>query len=85
MHEFGVRIAIGATPGNVMSLVLREAFTRVAIGASLGIAAARVDAKKLTVLRATAEEAAAHEKILDAIDKAAKEKGGSLWRRINPS
>ena len=49
------------------------------------VAAARVDAKKLTVLRATEEETAAHEKILDAIDKAAKEKGGSLWRRlVNP-
>jgi len=46
------------------------------------VAAARVDAKKLTVLRATAEEAAAHEKILDAIDKAAQEKGGSLWRKL---
>jgi DNA polymerase-3 subunit epsilon len=43
------------------------------------VAAALVDAKKLTVLRATDEEAAAHEKILDAIDKLAK--GGSLWRR----
>jgi DNA polymerase-3 subunit epsilon len=49
-------------------------------------AAARVDARKLTVLRATAEEAAAHEKVLDAIDKAAAGKGGSLWRRLlNPS
>jgi DNA polymerase-3 subunit epsilon len=46
------------------------------------VAAARIDAKKLTVLRATAEEAKAHEKILDAIDKAAKDKGGSLWRRL---
>lgn len=46
------------------------------------VAAARIDAKKLTVLRATDEEAAAHEKILDAIDQAAKEKGGSLWRRL---
>lgn len=46
------------------------------------VAAARVDAKKLTVLRATEEETAAHEKILDAIDKAAREKGGSLWRRL---
>jgi DNA polymerase-3 subunit epsilon len=43
------------------------------------VAAARVDAKKLTVMRATDDEAAAHEKILDAIDKAAK--GGSLWRQ----
>ena len=46
------------------------------------VAAARVDASKLKVLRASAEEAAAHEKILDAIDKAAKEKGGSLWRKL---
>ena len=49
------------------------------------VAATRIDAKKLTVLRATAEEAAAHEKILDAIDKAAGEKGGSLWRRLSPA
>lgn len=46
------------------------------------VAAARIDAKKLTVLRATGEEVKAHEKILDAIDKAAKEQGGSLWRRL---
>ena len=50
------------------------------------VAAARIDAKKLTVLRATGVEVDAHERILDAIDKAAKEKGGSLWRRlVNPS
>ena len=46
------------------------------------VAATRVDAKKLTVLRATADEVAAHEKILDAIDKAAAEAGGSLWRKV---
>jgi DNA polymerase-3 subunit epsilon len=46
------------------------------------LAAARVDAKKLTILRATEDEVKAHEKILDAIDKASKEKGGSLWRRL---
>ncbi|MSQ64604.1 MAG: DNA polymerase III subunit epsilon [Betaproteobacteria bacterium] len=45
-------------------------------------AAALVDAKKLTVLRATGEELKEHEKILDAIDKAAKERGGSLWRKL---
>jgi DNA polymerase-3 subunit epsilon len=45
------------------------------------VAAARIDAQKLTVLRASAEEAAAHEKILDGIDKAAADRGGSLWRR----
>jgi len=46
------------------------------------LAAARIDAKKLAVLRATADEVKEHEKILDAIDKAASEKGGSLWRRL---
>jgi hypothetical protein len=34
------------------------------------------------VLRATGEELEEHEKILDAIDKAAKNHGGSLWRRL---
>jgi DNA polymerase-3 subunit epsilon len=46
-------------------------------------AAALVDAKKLTVLRATDAELKAHEKILDAIDKAAQAKGGSLWRKLS--
>ncbi len=45
-------------------------------------AAALVDAKKLTVLRATEAELKAHEKILDAIDKTARGKGGSLWRKL---
>jgi DNA polymerase-3 subunit epsilon len=44
------------------------------------VAAARIDAKKLTVLRATDVEVDAHERILDTIDKAAK--GGSLWRKL---
>ena len=49
-------------------------------------AAALVDAKKLTVLRATGEELKEHEKILDAIDQTAREHGGSLWRKLlNPS
>jgi len=45
-------------------------------------AAALVDAKKLTVLRATDAELKAHEKILDAIDQATKPKGGSVWRLL---
>jgi DNA polymerase-3 subunit epsilon len=52
---------------------------------SVSAAAARVDTSGLKVVRATAGEAAAHEKILDAIDKAAKDEGGSLWRRLNPA
>jgi len=45
-------------------------------------AAARIDAAKLTVLRASEEEARAHEQLLDGIDEQAKAKGGSLWRRL---
>ena len=45
-------------------------------------AAALVDAKKLTVLRATGEELKAHDEVLDAIDKAAIGQGGSLWRKL---
>ena len=57
---------------------------------------ARIDLKKLVVVRATEEEIKAHERILDSIDKdyeklpeSEREKNGrssSLWRRLlNPS
>lgn len=39
----------------------------------------RIDASRLTVLRASPEENAAHERLLDGIDKDAK--SGSVWRR----
>jgi hypothetical protein len=42
-------------------------------------AAARVDAAKLVVLRASAEELAAHEMYLDRLDREAA--AGSVWRR----
>ncbi|MBI1942402.1 MAG: DNA polymerase III subunit epsilon [Betaproteobacteria bacterium] len=45
-------------------------------------AATRIDAAKLTVLRATEAEARAHEELLDGIDQEARESGGSLWRRL---
>jgi len=51
--------------------------------AAAAIAAARVDVAKLVVLRASDEEIAVHEMLLDGIDKEAK--GGSLWRRPGPS
>ena len=47
--------------------------------AATAVAAASVDRSMLRVVRATAEERAAHEAILDGVDKAAK--GGSVWRR----
>lgn len=43
--------------------------------------AARVDASRLLVLRASAEELAAHERYLDGLDQQAR--GGSLWRRLD--
>lgn len=44
--------------------------------------AARFDASALQVLRASADEVAAHENYLDGIEKEAK--GGVLWRRLRP-
>jgi predicted permease len=35
--EIGIRMALGAAPGAVLNLVLRSAFTRVAIGLGLGV------------------------------------------------
>ena len=54
------------------------------------VAAARIDAKKLTVLYATEEEVSAHERILDQIDseyqkvpeKDRKNRSSSLWRKL---
>ncbi|HEV3056933.1 MAG TPA: ABC transporter permease [Vicinamibacterales bacterium] len=36
-NEIGIRMALGAAPGAVLNLVLRSAFTRVAIGLGLGV------------------------------------------------
>ena len=48
--------------------------------AAVAIAAAGVDVSLLIVLRASPEEAAAHETYLDAMEKEAK--GGALWRKL---
>jgi DNA polymerase-3 subunit epsilon len=45
-------------------------------------AATRIDASALEVLPASAEEVAAHENYLDALEREAKD--GALWRRLNP-
>ncbi len=39
-HEIGIRVAVGASAGNVLGLVLRESTGIVAVGAALGIAGA---------------------------------------------
>lgn len=48
--------------------------------AEAALVAARIDASKLIVVRASPEETAAHEKLLDGIDREARL--GSLWRRL---
>lgn len=50
--------------------------------AATAVAAASIDLSKLRVVRAAPGELAAHESILDALDKAAR--GGSVWRRLAP-
>jgi len=47
--------------------------------AATAVAAASVDLARLHVVRASAEEMAAHEAVLDGIEQAAT--GGSVWRR----
>lgn len=42
---------------------------------------ARIDGTGLIILRANVEELKRHDAVLDDIDKAAKEKGGSVWRK----
>lgn len=48
--------------------------------AAIAIAAAGVDVSLLIVLRASPEEATAHERYLDAMEREAK--AGALWRRL---
>jgi putative ABC transport system permease protein len=48
--EFGIRIALGATPRNLLSLVFRQAFVTVALGIALGLAAALTSTRLLRTL-----------------------------------
>ena len=40
VHEFGIRLALGAKPGNLLALVLRRGMRLVLLGVSLGLAGA---------------------------------------------
>ena len=48
MREFGVRIALGASTGTVLGLVLRGAARMVGIGAAIGLVAAALLAQSIS-------------------------------------
>jgi putative ABC transport system permease protein len=47
MREFGVRLALGATPRGVLLTVMRDGFTLAALGLGIGLAAAVVVARAM--------------------------------------
>ena len=49
-QEFGIRLALGATSGDVLRLVLRQVLLLVVAGAGVGVAGALVTARSLTAL-----------------------------------
>jgi putative ABC transport system permease protein len=49
-HEFGIRMALGAKPGAVLTLVLRQAMTLVASGLALGLVGAHLLARLMSGL-----------------------------------
>jgi predicted permease len=49
-HEFGIRMALGAEPGSVLTLVLRQSMTLVAAGLALGFVGAHLLARLMSGL-----------------------------------
>ena len=49
-HEIGVRMAMGARPGDVLRLVLRQGLSMVAIGAVIGMAVAVAAARVVSAV-----------------------------------
>ena len=49
-HEVGLRVALGATPGRVIRLIMRQGFKQLAIGMTIGIALAMGLARMISLL-----------------------------------
>ena len=46
-HEIGIRMALGAQPGNILRPVMKEGFVLVVIGTAIGMAGATAGARML--------------------------------------
>jgi putative ABC transport system permease protein len=49
-HEVGLRVALGATPANVVRLVMRQGFTQLALGLAIGVGLALGLARMLSLV-----------------------------------
>jgi putative ABC transport system permease protein len=49
-REFGVRLAVGATPANLVAMVLRESFARASVGLAAGLLLAGVITRLLSTM-----------------------------------
>jgi ABC-type antimicrobial peptide transport system permease subunit len=50
LNEFGIRLALGASPSSVLSLVLRQGLTLAAIGLAFGIVGAAITVRALSTV-----------------------------------
>jgi putative ABC transport system permease protein len=50
IREIGVRLALGASPGNILRLILRQGMTLTAIGSAVGLAGAALASRALVTL-----------------------------------
>jgi putative ABC transport system permease protein len=50
LNEFGIRLALGASPSSVLSLVLREGLTLAAVGLAFGIVGAAITVRTLSTV-----------------------------------
>ena len=49
-HEVGLRVALGATPANVVRLVMRQGFTQLGLGLTIGVGLAFALARMLSLV-----------------------------------